>query len=142
MKSLSIRWSGVLSFLFLSFVLSNTSGCIRKLDRTTVVYGRVTDQAGQPVDSVTILFAGHKGVSGGVPIKETLTDSNGSYEIVVDVPKKYLYASIVSSLDFESLSSKYSSQNRLIYENGVQKSTCCIVVMGGKTKYDFVLLPK
>jgi hypothetical protein len=141
MKSLSIRWSGVLSFLFLSLVFSNTSGCIRKLDRTTVVHGKVTDQTGQPVDSVTILFAGTIGVRAGFPIKETLTDSNGSYELVVDVPRKYHSASINLSFSRrQELLDKYYES--LVYENGVQTGTCCFVVMGGKTKYDFVLLPK
>lgn len=110
--------------------------------RRTTVYGKVTDQAGQPVDSVTILFAGTIGVSAGFPIKETLTDSNGSYELVVDVPRKYHSPGISLSLRMESLRSRYSIQNRLIYENGVQTRICCFVAMGGKTKYDFVLLPK
>jgi hypothetical protein len=120
-----------------------SQGCRDKeIARLTTVYGKVTDQAGQPVDSVTILFSGIKGVSGGVPIQETLTDLNGSYELVVDVPRKYHSASIASSLDFEPLRSMYSSQNRLIYENDVQKASCCFVTIGEKTKYEFVLLPK
>ena len=41
-----------------------------------------------------------RGVSGGDPIRETLTDANGSYEFVVDVPRNYHSASILSSLDF------------------------------------------
>jgi len=125
------------------FALFSAQSCKWGKDaRLTTVYGKVIDQAGQPVDSVTILFAGHKGVSGPVPIKKTHTDSTGAYLIVVDVSKAYLYASIVSSLNIESLRSKYSSQNRLIYRDGVEQNSCCNVTMGGKTNYDFVLLPK
>ncbi|MFB9292027.1 carboxypeptidase-like regulatory domain-containing protein [Persicitalea jodogahamensis] len=125
-----------------ALVILNQGCKPKEIARLTTVYGKVTDQAGQPVDSVTILFAGHKGVTGGIPIDETLTDSTGAYELVVDVPRKYLYASIVSSLNFEPLRSKYSSQNRLIFMNDVQQGSCCTVTLGGKTKYDFVLLPK
>jgi hypothetical protein len=125
------------------FALFSAQSCKWGKDaRLTTVYGKVIDQAGQPVDSVTILFAGHKGVSGGVPIKETLTDSIGSYSLMVNVPKEYLYASIRLSLRLETLRNKYSSQNRLIYRDGVEQNSCCNVTMGGKTNYDFVLLPK
>lgn len=82
-------------FLLILFALFFAQSCKWGKDsRLTTVYGKVTDQAGQPVDSVSIIFAGHKGVSGGVPIKETYTDSTGTYQIMVDVPRKYLYASI------------------------------------------------
>ncbi|HEY9772167.1 MAG TPA: carboxypeptidase-like regulatory domain-containing protein [Coleofasciculaceae cyanobacterium] len=129
-----------LAFLLITAALLSESCHNNEPARLTRVYGKVTDQAGQPVDSVTILFAGTVGVTGGFPIKETLTDSNGSYELVVDVPRRYHSPSINLSFERQELLDKYLKY--LVYENGVQKGSCCFVVMGGKTKYDFVLLPK
>ena len=141
MRSLQrpLVYAGLISVLFVVALL--VEGCRDKEPaRLTRVYGKVTDQAGQPVDSVTILFAGTKGFSAGFPIKETLTDSSGSYELVVDVPRKYHSAGINLFFERQELLDKYL--DFLIYKDGVQQGSCCNVRMGGKTKYDFVLLPK
>jgi hypothetical protein len=134
--------ASALQALSLVAVLLLMGGCKKEGARMTAVYGKVTDQTGQPVDSVTILFAGTLKFSAGFPIKETLTDSSGSYELVVDVPKEYNSAGITASLRSESLRGKYSAENRLIYKNSVQTNNCCNSTIGKKTKYDFVLLPK
>lgn len=106
----------------------------------TKVYGKVTDQAGQPIYGMTVIFAGGKGFSGGFPIDRTQTDSTGKYELRVKVPRKYLYASINLSFERPELLDKYLEF--LVYEDGVQKATCCVVTIGEQNKYDFVLLPK
>jgi hypothetical protein len=138
------RSKAIANVLVLLSVFLLMGGCnpFPLFDRTTKVYGKVTDQAGQPVDSVTILLGGTIGVSAGFPIKETLTDANGAYELVVDVSRKYHSAGIRPSLRIESLRSKYSSENMLIYKNGIETRTCCSVTIGKSNKYDFILLPK
>ena len=135
----SLAHSGLVFLLIITAFLAES--CRDKGPaRLTRVYGKVTNQAGQPVDSVTILFAGTKGLSAGFPIKETLTDSSGSYELAVDVPRKYHSPGINLFFEQQELLDKYL--DFLVYENGVQKGSCCFVTIGEKTKYDFVLLPK
>ena len=152
MKQRQIPWLGFrliqksdktyVHVLSLSVVILLMGGCSPLFDRMTKVSGRVTDQAGQPVGGVTLLLSGSIGVSSGFPIKETLTDSTGAYELMVDVPRKYHSASIRPTLRIESLRSKYSSVNMLIYKNGIQTGTCCFVRIGKNNRYDFTLLPK
>ena len=153
MKQRPIQWGrrhppqmllaiGSRAFLLLAVALL-TQGCqLWETNRLTIVHGQVTDQAGQPVDSVTILLAGTKGVSAGFPIAETLSDSSGWYELAADVPKEYHSPGISLSLRTASLRSQYSVLDMLIYEDGVQTRICCFVRMGGKTNYDFVMLPR
>ncbi|MPR34471.1 hypothetical protein [Salmonirosea aquatica] len=112
----------------------------KEVARLTTVYGKVTDQAGQPVDSVTIGMQGYEGWLGGLPIDKVYTNQKGEYELVVDVPLRYSYAGVQLNFEYRSLLDSY--YDWLIYKNDVKTGDCCIVTMGGKTKYDFTLLPK
>ncbi|NIJ54656.1 hypothetical protein [Dyadobacter arcticus] len=60
-----------------------------KQDRTTVIYGKVTDQNHQAVDSILVVAGGLWDFNIEV-VKQIYTDENGNYELVIDVPKKYI----------------------------------------------------
>lgn len=121
--------------------LGSFQTCRLKADaRITTVHGKVTDQAKQPVDSVTVRMNGSKGFTGGAPIGTTRTNAKGEYELVVDVSKEYDGVNMNISLRYEALRKRYEGQD--VFIDGVQQNTCCPLSLGKKRNYDFVLLPK
>lgn len=141
-RFLSSGWR-VYATLFITLITATliVESCRLKANaRVTTVYGKVTDQAKQPVDSVTVRIHGSKGFTGGASIGSTRTDSKGEYELVVDVPKEYSGVDMTITLGYETLRSRYKEQ--LTFEDGVQQNTCCPLSIGKKRNYDFVLLPK
>ena len=152
MKQRQIPWLGFrliqksdktyVHVLSLSVVILLMGGCspFPLFDRTTKVYGKVTDQAGQPIDSMAVIMLGHVRLSSGnVPIGQANTNSKGEYELVIDVPKRYAKVSAVIHSDYSSISNKYLEYE--VFKDGVRHS-CCTLVLGEKTNYDFVMLPK
>lgn len=141
MKRRPIPWHILL--LAMGFLLALLlEGCgLGKDARVTTVYGKITDQAGLPIDSMTVIMFGGKGLSsGGVPIGETKTNSEGQYELVVDVPKAYSRVDAILHFEYQSLLDKYYEQ--LVFQDGVRRGSCCKLSLGRKTNYDFVMLPK
>ncbi|HEY9772166.1 MAG TPA: hypothetical protein V6C71_27280 [Coleofasciculaceae cyanobacterium] len=140
MKSLSIRRTGIVSFLFLSLAFSNTIGCIRE-DRTTIVYGRVIDEARQPVDSILVRMYSAGFAKPGLPLGHTHTDKDGNYTLVIDVPKGYNSTTVYIP---ENINTKFSENYKdyLVYQDGQQLGNCCGASIGKKTNYDFLLLSK
>ncbi|WP_247231732.1 carboxypeptidase-like regulatory domain-containing protein [Telluribacter sp. SYSU D00476] len=142
MKQQWIPWSGLLSFFILFFVLSNTTGCIRKLDRMTTIYGRVINEARQPVDSVLVVISPARFATVGAAIGKTYTDKDGNYELVVEVPTGYSFIDTsISYYSVERHRNKYQTEF-LVYENGQQTNDCCSSAIGKKTNFDFLILSK
>ena len=152
MKQRQILWVGgcllqkrskaIANVLVLLSVFLMIGGCnpFPLFDRTTNVYGKVTDQVGQPIDSMAVIMLGHVRLSSGnVPIGQASTNSKGEYELVIDVPKRYAKVSAVIHSDYSSISNKYLEYE--VFKDGVRHS-CCTLVLGEKTNYDFVMLPK
>jgi hypothetical protein len=141
MRSFSKLFS-ILSFaiLFGSLALL-LSDCFLKQDRTTTIYGTVTDQDGQPVDSILLRVRGVTGFKYEI-LKEIHSDKEGEYEIMLDVPKKYSSLSIAIPFS-NSLNPKFTKQylGHYVFRNEVKTNDCCYAELGKKTKYNFQLIP-
>ncbi|KAA0991872.1 hypothetical protein [Dyadobacter aurulentus] len=123
----------------LSFLLT---GCFLKQDRTTVVYGTITDEEGQPVDSILVVIDGVKGFK-YERLKQVYSGEDGGYELVVDVPRKYGSADIgipFGLVDNPKYEKNYKDVN--VEKNDKRTRNCCTASIGNKTKYDFQLIPK
>ena len=125
--------------LCLTFSLSH---CFLKQDRTTVVYGTITDERGQPVDSILVAIDGVKGFKYET-LKQVYSGADGSYELVVDVPRKYGSANILipfGLVDNPKFERNYEGFS--LEKNDKPTRNCCTASIGNKTKYDFQLIPK
>ncbi|WP_247235522.1 hypothetical protein [Telluribacter sp. SYSU D00476] len=141
MKRKAYTWSGWASFLLLFILLFNTIGCNLLVDRTTTAHGRVTDEAGNPVDSVIVgMFSAGFGKT-GIPLGETLTDKEGKYSLAVDVPRGYSTTTVGVPLGYNpKILGKYKSWR--VSQNGQRINNCCYAPIGEKSNYDFMLLLK
>ncbi|MEO6281863.1 MAG: carboxypeptidase-like regulatory domain-containing protein [Dyadobacter sp.] len=118
------------------------SDCFLKQDRTTIIYGTVTDQNGQPVDSILVIADGVQGFKYET-LKKTYSDDEGKYEIVIEPAKRY--SAVDTGIPFNTSENSKFMRSYLDYyskENGVRTGTCCPATIGKKTKYDFQLIPK
>jgi len=118
------------------------SSCFLKQDRTTTVYGTITDQDGEPVDSILIVFAGVQGFKYD-SLAGSYSNSKGKFETVLEIPKKYHTTNVVIPFG-SSINPKFQKnfKDYRIYKNDNQTNNCCIATIGQKTKYDFQLIPK
>jgi hypothetical protein len=128
------------AFVFsLAFLLT---GCFLKQDRTTVIYGTITDKNQEPVDSILVLLDGVKGFKYET-LKQVYSDEAGNYELVVEVPKKYGSVNIL--IPFGSMTNpKYQKNYKdfTLRKNDVATNNCCFATVGQKTKYDFQLITR
>jgi len=141
-KTLIMSAKRIFHILLHFTLIIQLSSCLLKQDRTTTVYGTITDQNGAPVDSILVLASGVE-YNRETTLKEAYSDKSGNYEMVIDVPKKYHSASsLIPALPiknprFERLYLGYD-----VFKNGERTSNCCTASIGEKTKYDFQLIPK
>lgn len=142
MKINNILISKMMGPLIAVLVLSSAQSCSLKRDaRVTIVYGKITDQNGLPIDSMAVIMLGHISLSSGhVPIGQANTNAKGKYELMVDVPKRYSKVSAIIHSDYPSILGKYLE--RKVFKDGIQQNDCCVLKLGGKTNYDFVMLPR
>jgi hypothetical protein len=133
-QSLPACHPGPLSLCFTS--------CFLKQDRTTTVYGTITDENGQPVDSILILATGLEWWY-STKLHSTYSDGNGNYEVLIEVPKKY-DALDVTIPAYSEGNEKYYTQYKVknILMDGKRVSSCCTASIGSKTRYDFELRPR
>ncbi|KAA0991870.1 hypothetical protein [Dyadobacter aurulentus] len=123
-------------------LLVSLSGCGLFIDRTTVVYGTITDQNDQPVDSILVVIDGVKGFKYET-LKQVYSGEDGSYELVVDVPKRFSSTNIIiDTSPIDTAGSERPFKRIRIEKNGNRTSNCCFASIGEKTKYDFQLIPK
>jgi hypothetical protein len=128
------------SLLFgLVFLLTS---CFLKQDRTTVIYGTITDQNQQPVDSILVLVDGTKFLT-HEQLKQVYSDENGNYELVVEVPKKFGAVNVLIPFG-SSINPKYQKnyKGKKTFRDDKFTSNCCSASIGQKTKYDFQLIPR
>ncbi|GGC06666.1 hypothetical protein [Dyadobacter sediminis] len=133
---LSIAFS-LICFLFILISCSIYFG-----DRTTVIYGKVTDQNKEAVDSILVEASGLWALYNLQNIKQTYTDENGNYEMVIEVPRKYNSLDIGIPYDMIA-NSKFQNNysHDIVWKNGKQTYNCCIASIGEKTEYNFQLKP-
>ena len=118
------------------------SSCFLKQDRTTTVYGTITDQNGEPVDSIVVIFKGVKNFKYD-SLNGAYSNSKGEFAILQEVPKKYYTVNILIPFG-SSINPKFQKnfKDYKIYKNDNQTSNCCTASIGQKTKYDFQLIPR
>ncbi|KQS31071.1 carboxypeptidase-like regulatory domain-containing protein [Dyadobacter sp. Leaf189] len=129
-------WSSTFC-LFAIFVMQK---CKSIFSNTTTVYGRITDEKGIPVDSIMVRVVGSK-IHGSQNMAETLSDSSGGYEIVVEVAGKFTSVNCLippNSPGNVKYKSGYSGYD--VYKDG--KSAGFSVEKGEKNNIDFKLKSK
>ncbi|MCF2443522.1 carboxypeptidase-like regulatory domain-containing protein [Dyadobacter sp. CY345] len=133
--------SCLLSSFFFINILAVTSACKDQQYRTSSVYGHISDEDGNPVDSIVVTLHASEFIR-EKELGSVLSDENGDYEITADVPNGYSYLSVnspfVKNPKFVAFYQGFSA----IYKNDVQTSNCCNATVGERTKYDFKLMPK
>lgn len=130
------------ALLFGSILLFLTN-CLYKQDRTTVIYGTITDQNQQPVDSILVTLEGIAPISHFKTLKTVYSDSLGNFEIVAEVPKKYSQTSVgVPWWPIENPKFQKYFKGFKIHKNDEPINDCCSAIVGEKTKYDFQLIAK
>ncbi|MCE7068872.1 hypothetical protein LZG74_01080 [Dyadobacter sp. CY327] len=116
--------------------------CFLKQDRTTTVYGTITDQNGEPVDSILVMLTGLK-LNSGTVLKEVYSERDGNFEVVADVPKKFSAINVeVPFLPHKNSKFQKNYNGFEIERDGVSTNNCCTASIGTKTRYDFQLIPK
>lgn len=128
------------SALIVSLALLIAS-CGPLINRDTVVYGLITDEDGEPVDSISVSIYGSKGFSGGSPIGQAYSNKQGFYEIEVDVSNEWWSANV--GVDFNSirlwrLYESYESTRNQTAGGSSDRG----VSIGLRTRYDFKLIRK
>lgn len=106
-----------------------------QFERTTHIYGKVVDQDQQPVDSIMIVVSGSNLSSHTLDLASIYTDDNGDYDILLEVPKKYLTLSIFIPYD-ELHNPKYSDYTLKSQTKGSHP------MIGKKTQWDFEIKHK
>jgi hypothetical protein len=142
MRSFSKLFGTLSSTILFGCLALLLSDCFLKQDRTTTIYGTITDQNGQPVDSILVTVDGVQGFKYET-LKQTYSSEEGKYEIVLEVPKKYYSTNTVipfSTSENPKYTKHYLGKN--VFLNGIKTSNCCSAGIGEKTKYDFQLIPK
>lgn len=129
---------------FIILLLTGVSSCIFKdQDRTTQVFGTVTNDINQPVARVPILISGKLGFlsTKEKDLTTVFTDTNGKYSATLEVPKGYHSLEINNMWFYDDmLANKY--RNHVSSGNQKQASSCCRAEIGEKTQFDFVLILK
>lgn len=127
--------------VLLLLVACSLSSCFLKQDRTSTVYGTITDQNGKPVDSIMVIISGLKFYY-STDLSKVYSDKNGNYNVLVDVPKNFTAVDVI----IPSLSENYKFMKNFsgyrITKDGKPTNNCCTASVGEKTKYDFQLIPK
>lgn len=130
----------VLTIVLLFILLTSC----RNEDRTTQIYGKVTNLTGQPVSGVPIIIAGQE-KHGFVPAEYDLdtaySDVKGNYISTLTIDKKYRRLKIINMyFKIDSLEAKYRDYD--VKMNGVRTDYCCPAEIGKRTEYNFILLPR
>jgi hypothetical protein len=146
MKSRTIFSTLGHKLLFTAGILASPTfllnSCFLKEDRTTVIYGTVTDEHKNPVDSILVLMSGMKFLD-YEDLKTVYTDKQGHYELVVEVPKKFNPVNVViPALPIENAKFLRMYKAYHVLKNDMAAGTCCYASVGEKTKYDYQLIAK
>jgi hypothetical protein len=129
-------------WLYMAGLLCMSVSC-KKEDRTTVVFGKVTNDINQPIEGVEMVLYGEKGILGSrsTRLKSTLTDAKGEYTITTEIPTDYHSGSINCEW-FRDPKFYNMYTDGALYFNGQQTQECCPLRVGTKSQYDFGLVRK
>tara|TARA_R110002124_G_scaffold163437_1_gene330786 strand:+ start:612 stop:983 length:372 start_codon:yes stop_codon:yes gene_type:complete len=114
-----------------------------QMDRTTTIYGTMTDINQQPVDSILVSIHGLRGLTSEPMGKEIFSDKDGHYQLVMEVPKKF--PGIDVGIPFgTSINPKFQKyyKGHITYNNEIETINCCRANIGQKTRYDFQLIAR
>jgi hypothetical protein len=141
-RDLSILSKRVLYIFMHLIAITHLQSCFLKQDRTTTVYGTITDQNGEPVDSILVTAQGSKHVKYEI-FDEAFTDETGHYELVADVPRQAHSVNVVIPFSLNK-NPKFGKhfKDYLVFKNEIRTLNCCNLDIGGKTRYDFQLIAK
>jgi hypothetical protein len=129
------------AFALLSAILFLNS-CFHKQDQTTVVYGTITDEKGQPVDSILVIVQGVKGFIYR-RLGQQYSDHKGEYEITLEVPKEFVAVNAAVPFSFdENPKLMRHFKDTIGSKSGKSTGNCCTAQIGEKTRYDFELIAK
>lgn len=125
--------------LLICIYLAFLASCER--EKVTIIYGTVTDQNKQPVDSIFVIVQGMQ-LTKIITTGEAITDTNGNYSVTI-ISKK-LYTPNVAipfwAIQNPKLVQKYKGFHAK--KNDENPTACCTAIAGKKTKYDFELISK
>jgi hypothetical protein len=128
------------SALIVSLLLY-TMSCGPLLNRETVVYGLITNEDGEPADSILVYLHGSKGFSGGSIIGEAYSNKQGFYEVEVDVANEWWSASVGVDFNSRNLWRIYQSYESTRNQTAGGSSSGGVSI-GLRTRYDFKLIRK
>ena len=130
------KHSGVLLLALSTLVMSASCKDGGIFSRETTIFGRVTEIAGQPVDSIQFVITASKDLGNIKALYRVTSDSDGNYEAIVDSPKGYSQIGIsVAGVDNPAFNMVYCGYE--VYEDGKKTNYCCTVGVGKKKRYDF-----
>lgn len=109
--------------------------------RVTIISGKIVDQHQQPVDSILVSAIGSCYLHAEY-IEKTLTDKNGQYRIMIDVPDEYYALNIFIPGQPENPKYQALYKTAAIFKNRRKTSKCCDAEIGKSTQWDFELAPK
>jgi len=89
----NIRWWTGLFIIFLMAGMNNSSGFLFAQNGTSIIKGRVTNQAGQPLPNVTVRAIVHEGPYSRF---DAITNANGEYQITGLDLNKYILKTLNS----------------------------------------------
>lgn len=96
---------------------------------------KVVDQNQEPVDSIMVVVSGSNLSPNTADLAATYTDKNGDYNILLEVPKKYLTLSVF--IPYDGLNNpKYSDYTLKSQTKGSNP------LIGKKTQWDFEIKDK
>ena len=127
--------------LFFAIITFLVTACFLHFNRTTTVYGTITDHNGDPVDSILVVLSGTKFLT-YEDLKQVYSDENGKYEIVAEVPKKLGSSNVTVPHGNDNPKYDKNYNGKHTERDGKATNTCCSAIIGKKTKYDFELIPK
>lgn len=110
--------------------------------RVTTVFGKVVDQNKIPIDSIMVELDGLRNLD-SEELAFTYTNENGEYEIVLDIPDRYISTNVLIPflpIRNPKFQTKYKLGN--VFLNGQRTDNCCLATIGEKVQWDFELDPK
>lgn len=131
----------LIQFALIVCLVLSLASCGPLINRETVVYGLITNDDGEPVDSVLVGIYGSKGLYGGYPIGQAYSNKQGFYEVDVDVANEWWSARVSVDLNNRNLWRLYESYESTRNQTSGGHSGGGVSI-GLRTRYDFKLIRK
>jgi hypothetical protein len=135
--------TGFFKYMFAACLMLQLTSCENRNERTTGVYGTVTDPGGKPLEGVKVLVYGSKDCGPIVYFGEDYTDTTGDYNITFEASKDFDAFNTVVPLSKTENSEFFKTFNEIkVKKNEESVEKCCFTSPGDKTRYDFKLVSK